>query len=469
MTISLSVVLYLALELAAVYCAWRAVQGARTPQGSVGWVVFLLAVPFIALPAYLLLGHHRLRGVRLARLDSERAVARLQEFARSYPPAQPPPAGLAPFEAVSNLTVTGGNSMALLVDGAATFDAICAAIDGAGRYVLVQFYILRADGLGRRLQRHLLEARRRGVEVYLVYDAVGSSGLPASYRDALVAAGAHVVDPRRERGLSSRLRINYRNHRKCVIVDGERGFTGGLNVGDEYLGLDPRMGPWRDTFAALAGPIVAQLQLVFMEDWHYATGELIAERLSWRPERHRDEMTALLVPTGPADPFDTGSMFFFSAIARAERRLWIASPYFVPDIDTLSALKHAALRGVDVRILVPDVIDHRMPWLAAFAYFDEVMQAGVQIWRYTEGFMHQKIVLADDDFAAVGTANLDNRSFRLNFEAMAVFFDPRAAQDLEEMLVADFARAFRLQRRLAEQPLRVRVGAPVSRLFAPIL
>ena len=166
---------------------------------------------------------------------------------------------------------------------------------------------------------------------------------------------------------------------------------------------------------------------------------------------------------------ETGALFFFSAISAATNRVWIASPYFVPDTDVLTALKHAALRGLDVRILVPEVIDHKIPWLAAFAYFDEIRAAGVQVWRYQPGFMHQKVVLVDDDFAAIGTTNLDNRSFRLNFEAMAAFFDPRPAAATTKMLEEDFERALLLGKMLNEQPWRIRVGAPVARLFAPVL
>jgi cardiolipin synthase len=162
-------------------------------------------------------------------------------------------------------------------------------------------------------------------------------------------------------------------------------------------------------------------------------------------------------------------MMFFAAITEARNRIWIASPYFVPDIDIMTALKHAALRGVDVRILVPDVIDHRLPWLAAFAYFDEVRACGAQVLRYTDGFMHQKVFVVDDSLAAVGTTNLDNRSFRLNFEAMALFFDPQTTAAVDAMLQKDFAKSYELTRYLEQQPVHIRLGAPLARLFSPIL
>jgi cardiolipin synthase len=468
-TVSFWALAYLAFVVTSIPCAWWAIQGARTPQGSVGWVVFLLAVPVIAVPAYLFLGHHRLKGVEVARRDSARIVAAIDEYSAQRRPEAVSKEEFGPFEAAAQLPVLRGNAAELLIDGRAAFDEMLSAIDAAESYVLVQFYIVRHDGLGNALRDRLLAARARGIEVYVSYDRIGSFALRGAFRQALVKAGARVVDPRRGQGIISRFRINYRNHRKTVIVDGKRGFIGGLNVGDEYLGLNPRIGAWRDTHLALRGPMVAQLQVIFVEDWHFSTGDLIVDDLHWLPGMQPEDMVGLIVATGPVDDFDSGSMLFFAAISRARKRVWIASPYFVPDLDTLTALKHAAMRGVEVRVLVPELADHHIPWLAAHAYFDEVRAAGVELWRYTEGFMHQKVILVDDDFAAVGTTNMDNRSFRLNFEAMAVLFDRALAAQVEEMLKQDFARAYCLKKTLSEQPLAIRIGAPVARLFSPLL
>jgi len=300
-------------------------------------------------------------------------------------------------------------------------------------------------------------------------DAVGSKSLPKEYLDALRAAGVKVADPSQGRRPRQRFQINFRNHRKTVVVDGRTGFTGGLNVGDEYMGRDPTFGHWRDTHLEMHGPVVLQLQLIFAEDWHWATAETLSQELNWEAPIAKDDMTALLVPTGPADEMETGALFFFAAIAAARERVWIASPYCVPDTDILTAMKHAALAGRDVRLLVPEVIDHHIPWLAAFAYFDELRAAGVQIWRYQRGFMHQKVVLVDDALAAIGTTNLDNRSFRLNFEAMVVGFDDGFARSVEAFLANDFANATLLEKPMSAQPARVRYGAPIARLFAPLL
>jgi len=459
-----------ALYVAAVFFAIRAAQTARTPQGAVGWAVFLLSAPMMGVPLYLFLGHHRFKGYRIARKQSERVVEGIRAFA-DY--SKPDPSTLTinprPFEALAHLPVSRGNGAELLIDGEATFEAIFAAIDKAQKYVLIQFYIVRDDALGLELQEKLMDAAGRGVHVRFMTDAVGSYGLPSTYLQELRQAGVDVADPKDQRGPNFRFQLNYRNHRKTVIIDGEIGFIGGHNVGIEYLGQDPNFGRWRDTHIRMTGHIVRQLQLIFTEDWHWARGEDLIDILDWSGSESEQNMNALLVATGPGDDTETGAMMFFSAIAAASQRVWIASPYFVPDIDVMTALQHAALRGVDVRILVPDVIDHRLPWLAAFAYFDEIRECGVRVFRYTDGFMHQKAFVVDETLAAVGTTNLDNRSFRLNFEAMALFFDKRAADATEDMLRTDFENSYELTRTLSQQPPHIRYGAPLARLFAPIL
>ncbi len=458
------------LYCVAVVFAVRAAQTARTPQGAVGWVVFLLSAPMFGVPLYLFLGHHRFRGYRIARQESERVVEGIKTFADfSKPDLQTMRFNPRAFEALAHLPVSRGNGAELLIDGEATFDAILDAIDKAENYVLIQFYIVRDDDLGRRVRDRLIAAVKRGVHVRFMTDAVGSYGLPSSYFETLRQAGVDVADPREQRGPNFRFQLNYRNHRKTVIVDGDVGFIGGHNIGVEYLGQSPRFGRWRDTHIKMTGHVVRQLQLIFTEDWHWARNEDLIDQLDWAGNESDQDMNALLVATGPGDETETGAMMFFAAISEAKERLWIASPYFVPDIDIMTALQHAALRGVDVRILVPDVIDHRLPWLAAFAYFDEIRDCGARVFRYTDGFMHQKAFVVDDTLAAVGTTNLDNRSFRLNFEAMALFFDRRAANAVAAMLETDFEASYELTRDLPQQPFHIRFGAPLARLFAPIL
>ncbi|TCO74021.1 cardiolipin synthase [Rhodovulum euryhalinum] len=463
----------LALQAGAVWAALRAIRNARTPQGAVGWVVFLIAAPYLALPVFLFLGHSRLPGYVTARRSSHASIATQPDFDpgwRTDSTRLPDRLGrtLAGFERMAGLPAMSGNALRLLIDGPATFEAIFAAIERAERYVLVQTYILRDDDTGRALQRRLIDRARAGCTVRLLYDAIGSHRLPDSYLAPLREAGVIAADFHSLRKPHSRFQINFRSHRKIVVVDGHAAFLGGHNVGDEYLGRDARIGRWRDTHLVVSGPAVAQLQLIFAEDWAWATEERLD--LAWHPAPAAANMDALIVAPGPADVLETGSLYFCNAIHAAQDRVWIASPYFVPDRDILTALSLAALRGVDVRILVAARRDNLFVWLAAFAYFDEMLDAGVRIFRYTDGFMHQKALVVDDAFASVGTLNLDNRSCRLNFEVTALVFDDGFARTVAAMLDEDFTRSQAYATRLAEAPgLLRRNGARVARLMAPIL
>ena len=467
------VALLLVIQVTAALFALRAVKTARTPQGAIGWVVFLIAAPHFAVPVFLFLGHKRYPGYVAARRAMSGVVDVLRAEAADHAPrAQgddvgPEPTRIAGFERMAGVPVVSGNSTRLLIDGDETFAAIFAAIEAAERYVLVQFYTIRDDGIGRALAARLKRRARDGLRVYVLYDALGSNGLPARYLDDLRAAGVEMRNSHAIRHTRSRFQINFRNHRKIVVVDGQRGFVGGLNIGDEYLGRDPALGAWRDTHLQLDGPVVAQLQLAFAEDWLWSSGARI--ELDWSPEVAPGDRSALVLATGPSDRFETGSLYFCNAIGAARERLWIATPYFVPDADILSALKLAALRGVDVRILLPARPDQWLVWLAAFAHFDEIRAAGVKVHRYTAGFLHQKVVLVDHNLAAVGTHNLDNRSCRLNFEVTALVFDRGFAAEVEAMLRRDLAAAPVDTTRLSERGFWLRNSAPVARLFSPVL
>lgn len=461
--------IYVAFQITGFFFAYQAARKARTAQGAVGWVIFLVAAPMISVIAYLFLGHSRITDYEVTRRKSELISEGRREHGVRFAPDAALVAASRGYSEVAELPLVRGNRTKLLIDGEQTFASIFEALDAAETYILAQFYIIKDDTLGKEFQARLLDAAERGVKVRLLFDQVGSGKLPEEWIKTLSRAGIEVLDPRSSRGPRRRFELNYRNHRKTVVVDGKVAFTGGLNVGDEYLGKSERFGAWRDTHIRFEGPMVAQLQLLFVEDWHWMMKQNILHELFWDAPAHDNGKTGLVVGTGPADEFETGAYYFFAMATDARERLWIASPYFVPDLDIRTALKHAAMRGVDVRILVPDVIDHRMPWLAAFAFFDQMREAGVRFFRYTDGFLHQKVALVDDRIASVGTTNLDNRSFRLNFEATAMIFDKEFATEVEEMLKADFARAFELEIPLSAQPWHVKAFAPIARLFAPLL
>ncbi|SFO95213.1 cardiolipin synthase [Tranquillimonas alkanivorans] len=457
-----SVPLVAALTLLAVaYTAFRASQTARTPQGAVGWVVFLVALPFVAVPAYYVFGY-----ARISRFRDRWKVVRVSPETWSRPQGLPKSSAaserLAPFTAIGGGPVVAGCGRTVLRDSEETYDPIFDAIAEARHYVLVQFYIIRDDETGRRLHAALCDAVARGVRVHLLYDPLGCLLLTRRYRRTLAEAGVQMYPTRGPSRLLGRFALNYRNHRKCVVVDGRTGFTGGLNVANEYAGA------WRDTHIRLTGPVVSQLQAIFADDWAMQAHEQL-DGLLWDTDHDSQGTHALMIGSGPIDGHEIGTLYFTALCQVARRRLWLTTPYFVPTADLLSALKLAALRGVEIRILVPHVYDKLTPWIAAFAYFDEVRDAGVQILRYTPCFMHQKVALVDDDIVSIGTLNMDIRSCILNFEETAVFYGEDQAREVEEMLRQDMEHAYVMTNRLDEQPLWLRVAAPVFKLLAPLL
>ncbi len=455
----------------------RAVMSTRTAQGTVAWVVSLNSLPYFAVPAYWALGQSRFDGYDLLRRSEQLANSEVAKQARSRleqgnllfdPNATRFENHSKILDSLSKLPITTGNSARLLVNGHETFDAIIEGIGQAKEYVLFQFYILRDDGLGQRCKTALLDRAAAGVRVYLLYDELGSKDLSTEYINELREGGVEVYPFNTTQGSGHRLRYNFRNHRKIVVIDGKIGYVGGHNVGDDYLGKDPALTPWRDTHVEIRGPAVLCIQAPFLEDWYWAAKSMPA--LNWTPERAEGgNMAVACLPTGPADALETGTLFFLHAINSAERRLWIVSPYFIPDSQLMSALQLAALRGVDVRILIPAKPDHLHVYLSGLSYLQEAEKAGIKIFRYELGFLHQKVWLIDDQASLVGTANLDNRSMRLNFEVTMLILGKEFATDVESMLKSDFEKSrVALSSEYTDQPLLYRFVVRLCRLLAPI-
>ncbi|MGE8508764.1 cardiolipin synthase [Paraburkholderia terricola] len=465
-----------------VVAACHAILNTRTSQGAIAWAVSLVAMPYLTLVPYLFLGRSKFAGYA----DARRVENELLR-ARAHPPEwdeQASSTGL-PMQAlgarlVHSLTRLGGmpflpgNSVRTLVNGTATFEAIFEAIENARHYVIVQFFIVRADALGEMFKDVLIAKAKQGVRVYFLYDSIGSFDLPHRYVAALTAGGVEMHPFATHRRFVNRLQLNFRNHRKIVSVDGERAFVGGHNIGVEYLGARPPLSPWRDTHIEVRGPAVASIQFVFTEDWHWATQQLpvfdmpAAPAAAERPAGH--DMHCLVVPSGPADKQETCSLFFVEAINAARERIWITTPYLVPDEAVFAALRLAALRGVDVRIMIPCRRDHVVVFEASKLYAYDSLRAGIRIFRYQPGFLHQKVVLIDSMAAAIGSANLDNRSFRLNFEIMVLTVDRGFAEEVEAMLLEDFAESIEIDRNEYRHASALRrVLMHVARLFAPIL
>lgn len=464
-----------ALHLLGLLAAVTAVMRTRTSQGSIAWALSLIFLPYVALPLYLVFGRDRFEGYRRRlrlRITRQRgqAISVLDAIAaqRAFlPPDRAQDQRM--IERITGQVFTRGNRVDLLINGAAKFEALLASIASARRDILVQYYIIRDDRVGRDVLAALVERARAGVRVMMIYDALGCFFLPRRYLRELREAGVEVTAFRTARAGRAGVQVNFRNHRKAVIIDGREGFIGGINVGDEYLGRHKRFGPWRDTHLRVEGPAVMDLQLAFASDWYWAT-ETIPE-IHWSaPSIEHPADGVLALASGPADDMERLPPLLLHLIDQAKRRVWIATPYFVPDAPTLAALRVAAMRGLDVRIMTPDRYDTLPAYLAAFTYFPACREVGMRMFRYTKGFMHQKVWLFDDDMSAVGSVNLDNRSLRLNFEQVLLVCDRPFASSVEKMLLDDFDKCREASsREFTERSWLFRLSARLCRLMEPVL
>lgn len=474
-----------ALEVIGLASAWHAAQNVRTSQAAVAWAAGLVAMPLLMVPMYWIFGRSRFGGYREALREAGQQHQASVEAIRRELDTHPNVASAVADRPIARLAdvldtpLSFGNDFELLIDGRAFFDDLLRQIESAEHYVYAQFYILRDDDIGRQFAEALARQARAGKVVRLLYDEVGCLLVPRSYFRRLRDAGVEVLAFNTRQGWSNRFQLNFRNHRKLLVVDGRRAIVGGLNVGDEYLGRARWATHWRDTALRVDGPAARKLQAVFASDYYWASRRDMPEA-RWEVDAEepsageRDASSgagvAAVCRTGPADRRARATMMFATAAAAATRRLWISSPYLVPDETSVTALSMARARGVDVRVLVPSKADRWLVYLAGF-YYERVLESiGVPVYRYRDGFLHQKCVLVDDDLALIGSTNLDNRSLHLNFELMLAVGERPVVAQVAEMLERDFARA---STQGAEperlRPWYFRIGTVVARLFSPVL
>jgi cardiolipin synthase len=450
----------------------------REPMSAIAWSLTVIMLPFVGPALFALFGYQSIHRP-LKRRETRRK--RYREFAASVPKEGKPGAKaddvpipkrwgvLAKLaQQYEGFPPTSGNAIALYHHGEPAYAAMLQAIAEAKHHVHMEFFIVRADESGRQFIAALVEARRRGVEVRFVYDSVGSFALSSKLLKQLTQAGGKVAAflP-----VLNRLRINLRNHRKILVVDGAVAFSGGLNLADEYLGKCPKFGYWRDTFFRLEGPAVESYQRIFLEDWHFASEELVRGP-AYYPVQQETPGTSVLqvVHSGPDNESKTIRDTYFAGILRGRKRIWIASPYFVPDAGVRDALILAARAGVDVRFLGLFRPDKWIPFLAARFYWSDLIAAGVKVYQYSRGMMHSKYVLVDGEWASVGTANMDNRSLYLNFEVNCLMYDAAAVADLEAAFLRDLEWSVRLDpKAYAERPIAARLAENAARLMSPVL
>ena len=466
--------LYLFFQLAGLFLAGRVILSNRSTHGTIAWALSLVMFPVLSVPLYLVFGRNRLASY----IEARRRIDR--DFMRSHPIHPGPNTGSIVktddeseewkiLVDLAQVPLTEGNAVNLYFNGRETFDSIYEGMQQAKEYILFQFFIFRIDAEGQRFVDLMKQKAKEGVRVYFLVDAIGSKHLPRQFFKDLTTAGIEVGRFSPGHPLRGRLRLNFRNHRKIVVVDGLEAWIGGHNVGIEYVGEDERVGPWRDTHLRVSGPSVNAIQLAFLEDWFWVKRS--RPQLNWDvAQKDAGPVKALCLSTGPTDQEDTCTLAFVHMINQAKHRLWIHSPYFVPGDEVIIALQLATLRGVDVRVLLPSQRDHHMVWISSY-YFSALPQLNqVRFYRYHPGFFHSKMMLVDDDLLAVGTVNFDNRSFRINFEITLLMQDADIIRTAREQMEKDFAQSKEDPvDPLAIRSLPFRLAARTVRLLSPLL
>jgi cardiolipin synthase len=465
---------WLLLDLAIVAVLIPTVLLQRRESGAtLAWIMIILLVPFLGLLAFWLFGTTRLHLRRRKRRRVESRLAPEIQRLQTQPEARQAPACAPPslLQLARNLEEPGpqsGNQVMLLRQGETVFDTLEAALDQAQHHVHLVYYIWEADRTGTRLRDALTRAAARGVEVRLLLDDVGSRRTRSSFFTPLLQQSGCLAHFLPVNPLNRQLALNNRNHRKIVVVDGSLGFIGGMNVGDLYAGLAD---PWLDLHARLEGPVIQSLQETFCQDWYHATGEDLVSPAYFPHIPETGDVWAQLLTSGPADErWRAIHTFLFAAINLARRRVWIETPYFVPDPPILMALQTAALRGVDVRLLLPGQSDHPLVLYAGRSFLNELLAAGVRVFELHHAMPHAKTATIDGYFSTLGSANMDQRSFRLNFEANVFLFAESVAMQLERDFLGFCSEAEEVTLEQRREISRTRqLTESLCRVMAPLL
>lgn len=461
--------------LLALFVSIRIVMTAPSYHNAVAWIIALFTAPYLTLILYFFFGQGRFyayaetlqkaheefqRDFEVYLQDSKLYECSLSSTFSSLEKT---------LKEISFAGFTQSNHLELLLNGDSTYEALLDAIEKAEHYILLQFYIVRNDRIGQLFKKALLRKAKQGVQIYFLYDEWGAHAFFHQHLKALRKAGIRVSsfhDPKAD--WRNRFRLNFRNHRKVVVVDGKYGFVGGVNIGVEYLRRGKPVG-WRDTHLALQGPAVQHLQFAFCEDWYWAQREML--NLNWEAFSHENtDESVMILPTGPEKALQTGVLFMVTLINTAKKRLWMASPYFVPDKTIMNALQLAVLRGVEVKILLPSVADHWLVYACSFSFYEEMIHAGVQLYRYNPGFMHQKVVLVDEALSSIGTMNLDNRSLYINFEMTALVVGKEFNRRVQHSLNQDFEESTQVSLEdYLQSPYWFKLATRLTRLLSPLL
>ncbi|MBP3950181.1 cardiolipin synthase [Bacillus suaedae] len=471
---AVSIIIYGLIILSIIYVL---ILENRSPYRTLLWVYALMFLPVIGYMFFLYSGQLEVRG-HLYRQKREQA-RELLNTSLSFRSSSYWDQLDEREQCLSQLIKTFGDNPIsfhsttdVLKNGEETFSAIKEAIQKAESYIHLEYFTFESDEIGQEMIDLLCEKAGHSVEVRLIYDSFGSSSLSKKAIKQMKDAGIAVAsfEPVQAGFLTQKL--NFRNHRKIIVVDGDVGFVGGLNIGDEYLGRDPNIGFWRDTHLVLKGEVVKTLQKTFLLDWSYTADEKLVDSRYFESKKLEDSPGGVqILASGPDSPVE-GIMgdLYYELIASAKKSVFIATPYFIPNKALRTALSMAGKKGIDVKIITPEINDSFLTKHATRSYFTEMLDYDIEIYLYQKGFLHEKMIMIDEEYGSIGTANFDLRSLHLNFEINAFLFETESVKDLVKHYREDLLDSQKVERETYEQRgILARTKESFARLFSPIL
>ena len=367
---------------------------------------------------------------------------------------------------------TTNNKVDIFVDGNEKFERLIKDIENAKDHIHLEYFIIKDSDIGQKIKNLLIKKSKENVKIKILYDDVGCwrFWFHREFFNEMKSHGIEIVPflPTKFPIIGGKL--NYRNHRKIVVIDGRVGYTGGINIGDEYMGKDKKFGYWRDTHIRIEGTSVYMLQMTFLIDWYYNTKEVLLNTNYFPRLNNFGSSMIQVVASGPDSDWEAIHYAYFLAICQAKKSIYIETPYFIPDESILRALKSAALSGVDVRIIFPKIADHKIVNIASYSYFDDILKSGGRVYLYEKGFIHSKVIIIDNSIASTGSANMDLRSFMLNFEINAFIYDRKVIDLMKEDFFEDMKNSKEINKdEFKNRSIVQKSKESVARLFSPIL
>jgi cardiolipin synthase len=453
----------------------------RDPAKTSIWVLIIILLPIIGLIFYVIFGQNH----RKEKLFSRKGLRDLQQIEQlsqnqlvdikaekfiDNPSIANNSAIITLLLNNSKALLTLYNEVAIFQTGKKTFKSIIDTIYDAKSSIHLEFYIIDNDDIGNLIKDLLIKKASEGVEVRLIFDDVGSWSLPKKFIKEFTSAGVQVYPFMEVKFPMFTSKMNYRNHRKIIVVDGKIAFMGGMNIANRYLKGDEMLGTWYDTVLRIEGDAVHMLQVIFFVDWFFVSKKIISDRKKYFPAHSITAQHSLQITTsGPDSDWASIMQAFFAAIAKAKKHIYICTPYFIPNESILTALKTASLSGVDVRIILPGKSDSTVVYWSSLSYVSELLDAGIKVFLFQNGFNHSKILMIDSCFASVGSANMDIRSFEDNFEVLTMIYDEDLTRNLELQFLKDIRRSKRVNaRQWANRSGKQNFKESIARLFSPL-